>query len=65
MVPSMSSLQSTLSYFSSLILVEGMDVDFLHKCALEDRTERHQFFGTPDVCKVSPNGCSNLLSAYF
>lgn len=39
-------------YLSSLILVEGMDIDFLHKCALEDRTEQHQFSSAPDVVKV-------------
>ena len=39
-------------YFSSLILVEGMDIDFLHKCALEDRTEQHQFSSSPVICKV-------------
>lgn len=40
------------SYLSSLILVEGMDVDFLHKCALEDCTEQHQFSSVPDIVKV-------------
>lgn len=39
-------------YLSSLILVEGMDIDFLHKCALEDCTEQHQFSNAPDVIKV-------------
>lgn len=39
-------------YFSSLILVEGMDIDFLHKCALEDCTDQHQFHSTPEVTKV-------------
>ena len=39
-------------YFSSLILVEGMDIDFLHKCALEDCTDQHQFYSTPEVTKV-------------
>nr|XP_023663672.1 nucleoporin NUP188 homolog [Paramormyrops kingsleyae] len=48
---SMDALVDRIGYFSSLILVEGMDIDFLHKCALEDRTERHQFSGTPDICK--------------
>ena len=40
-------------YLSSLILVEGMDIDFLHKCALEDSTEQHQFASAPEVIKVS------------
>uniref|UniRef100_A0A672HS40 Nucleoporin NUP188 n=1 Tax=Salarias fasciatus TaxID=181472 RepID=A0A672HS40_SALFA len=35
----------------SLILVEGMDIDFLHKCALEDCTEQHQFSCAADVIK--------------
>ncbi|KAK6481024.1 nucleoporin NUP188-like protein [Huso huso] len=48
---SMDALIDRIGYFSSLILVEGMDIDFLHKCALEDRTEEHQFANTPAVCK--------------
>ncbi|XP_055035112.2 nucleoporin NUP188 [Misgurnus anguillicaudatus] len=48
---SMDALVDRIGYFSSLILVEGMDVDFLHKCALEDRTEQHQFYDQQDVCK--------------
>ncbi|KAA0719723.1 Nucleoporin NUP188 -like protein [Triplophysa tibetana] len=48
---SMDALVERIGYFSSLILVEGMDVDFLHKCALEDRTEQHQFYEQRDVCK--------------
>lgn len=39
-------------YMSSLILVEGIDIDFLHKCALEDCTEQHQFSTAPDIIKV-------------
>lgn len=39
-------------YLSSLILVEGMDIDSLHKCALEDCTEQHQLSSAPDVIKV-------------
>lgn len=39
-------------YLSSLILIEGMDIDFLHKCALEDCTVQHQFSSAPDVIKV-------------
>ncbi|KAL0965157.1 hypothetical protein UPYG_G00277510 [Umbra pygmaea] len=48
---SMDALVDRIGYFSSLILVEGMDIDFLHKCALEDRTEQHQFSGVPDLSK--------------
>uniref|UniRef100_A0A8C0LKZ2 Nucleoporin NUP188 n=1 Tax=Canis lupus dingo TaxID=286419 RepID=A0A8C0LKZ2_CANLU len=33
-----------IGYFSALILVEGMDIESLHKCALDDRRELHQFF---------------------
>ncbi|XP_058528944.1 nucleoporin NUP188 [Ochotona princeps] len=32
-----------IGYFSALILVEGMDIESLHKCALDDRRELHQF----------------------
>ncbi|KAJ8339141.1 hypothetical protein SKAU_G00359270 [Synaphobranchus kaupii] len=48
---SMDVLVDRIGYLSSLILVEGMDIDFLHKCALEDRTEQHQFSNSPDICK--------------
>ncbi|XP_029371088.1 nucleoporin NUP188 homolog [Echeneis naucrates] len=48
---SMDALVDRIGYLSSLILVEGMDVDFLHKCALEDSTEQHQFSGASDVIK--------------
>uniref|UniRef100_A0A673LB80 Nucleoporin NUP188 n=1 Tax=Sinocyclocheilus rhinocerous TaxID=307959 RepID=A0A673LB80_9TELE len=48
---SMDALVERIGYFSSLILVEGMDIDFLHKCALEDRTEQHQFYDQQDICK--------------
>ncbi|XP_060937109.1 nucleoporin NUP188 [Limanda limanda] len=48
---SMDSLVDRIGYLSSLILVEGMDIDFLHKCALEDSTEQHQFSSAPDVIK--------------
>ncbi|XP_034753091.1 nucleoporin NUP188 homolog [Etheostoma cragini] len=48
---SMDSLVDRIGYLSSLILVEGMDIDFLHKCALEDCTEQHQFSSAPDVIK--------------
>ncbi|XP_029024008.1 nucleoporin NUP188 [Betta splendens] len=48
---SMDALVDCIGYLSSLILIEGMDIDFLHKCALEDCTEQHQFSSTPDVIK--------------
>ncbi|KAG7268203.1 hypothetical protein CRUP_022892 [Coryphaenoides rupestris] len=48
---SMDVLVDRIGYFSSLILVEGMDIDFLHKCALEDCTDQHQFYNTPEVTK--------------
>ncbi|KAK0132054.1 Nucleoporin NUP188 [Merluccius polli] len=48
---SMDTLVDRIGYFSSLILVEGMDIDFLHKCALEDCTDQHQFYSTPEVTK--------------
>uniref|UniRef100_A0A8C1BGM7 Nucleoporin NUP188 n=1 Tax=Cyprinus carpio carpio TaxID=630221 RepID=A0A8C1BGM7_CYPCA len=48
---SMDALVERIGYFSSLILVEGMDIDFLHKCALEDRTEQHQLYDQQDICK--------------
>uniref|UniRef100_A0A8C3A2M7 Nucleoporin NUP188 n=1 Tax=Cyclopterus lumpus TaxID=8103 RepID=A0A8C3A2M7_CYCLU len=48
---SMDSLVDRIGYLSSLILVEGMDIDFLHKCALEDCTLQHQFSNAPDVIK--------------
>uniref|UniRef100_A0A8C4IDR4 Nucleoporin NUP188 n=1 Tax=Dicentrarchus labrax TaxID=13489 RepID=A0A8C4IDR4_DICLA len=46
---SMDALVERIGYLSSLILVEGMDIDFLHKCALEDCTEQHQFSSSPDM----------------
>ncbi|KAM6985915.1 nucleoporin NUP188 [Aplochiton taeniatus] len=48
---SMDALVDRIGYFSALILVEGMDIDFLHKCALEDHPEQHQFSNTADVSK--------------
>ncbi|TNN62928.1 Nucleoporin NUP188 [Liparis tanakae] len=48
---SMDSLVDRIGYLSSLILVEGMDIDFLHKCALEDCTVQHQFSNANDVIK--------------
>ncbi|KAK7896462.1 hypothetical protein WMY93_021787 [Mugilogobius chulae] len=49
---SMDVLVERIGYLSSLILVEGMDIDFLHKCALEDRTAQHQFSSATDIVKV-------------
>uniref|UniRef100_A0A669BPD6 Nucleoporin NUP188 n=1 Tax=Oreochromis niloticus TaxID=8128 RepID=A0A669BPD6_ORENI len=49
---SMDALVDRIGYLSALILVEGMDIDFLHKCALEDCTDQHQFSSAPDVVKV-------------
>ncbi|XP_026885798.1 nucleoporin NUP188 homolog isoform X1 [Electrophorus electricus] len=48
---SMDALVDRIGYFSCLILVEGMDIDFLHKCALEDRTEQHQLSSTQEINK--------------
>ncbi|XP_072518159.1 nucleoporin NUP188 isoform X2 [Salminus brasiliensis] len=48
---SMDALVDRIGYFSCLILIEGMDIDFLHKCALEDRTEQHQLYSTHDINK--------------
>nr|XP_033502866.1 nucleoporin NUP188 homolog [Epinephelus lanceolatus] len=48
---SMDALVDRIGYLSSLILVEGMDIDFLHKCALEDCTEQHQFASAPEIIK--------------
>ncbi|XP_069743045.1 LOW QUALITY PROTEIN: nucleoporin NUP188 [Narcine bancroftii] len=48
---SMDGLVDRIGYFSALILVEGMDIDFLHKCALEDSVDRHQFANTQEVCQ--------------
>uniref|UniRef100_A0A3B4ZDZ5 Nucleoporin NUP188 n=1 Tax=Stegastes partitus TaxID=144197 RepID=A0A3B4ZDZ5_9TELE len=48
---SMDALVDRIGYLSSLILVEGMDIDFLHKCALEDCTDQHQFSSAPAVIK--------------
>ncbi|XP_039470852.1 nucleoporin NUP188 [Oreochromis aureus] len=48
---SMDALVDRIGYLSALILVEGMDIDFLHKCALEDCTDQHQFSSAPDVVK--------------
>uniref|UniRef100_A0A8C5DSD2 Nucleoporin NUP188 n=1 Tax=Gouania willdenowi TaxID=441366 RepID=A0A8C5DSD2_GOUWI len=48
---SMDGLVDRIGYLSSLILIEGIDIDFLHKCALGDCTEEHQFSKVPDVTK--------------
>ncbi|XP_054614138.1 nucleoporin NUP188 isoform X3 [Dunckerocampus dactyliophorus] len=48
---SMDVLVDRIGYLGSLILVEGMDIDFLHKCALEDCTEQHQFSNVADIVK--------------
>ncbi|KAK2120418.1 hypothetical protein P7K49_001804 [Saguinus oedipus] len=40
-----------IGYFSALILVEGMDIESLHKCALEDRRELHQFAQNGLICQ--------------
>ncbi|KAM8871349.1 nucleoporin NUP188 isoform 2-T2 [Synchiropus picturatus] len=48
---SMDALVDRIGYLSSLILVEGMDIDFLQKCALEDCTDQHQFSSVPDIVK--------------
>ncbi|OBS81045.1 hypothetical protein A6R68_20773 [Neotoma lepida] len=40
-----------IGYFSALILVEGMDIESLHKCALDDRRELHQFAQDGLVCQ--------------
>uniref|UniRef100_A0A3Q3CM93 Nucleoporin NUP188 n=1 Tax=Haplochromis burtoni TaxID=8153 RepID=A0A3Q3CM93_HAPBU len=45
---SMDALVDRIGYLSALILVEGMDIDFLHKCALEDCTDQHQFSSEMD-----------------
>ncbi|XP_062929559.1 nucleoporin NUP188 [Mobula hypostoma] len=48
---SMDGLVDRIGYFSALILVEAMDIDFLHKCALEDSVDRHQFANAREVCQ--------------
>ncbi|KAB0407114.1 hypothetical protein E2I00_004270, partial [Balaenoptera physalus] len=40
-----------IGYFSALILVEGMDIESLHKCALDDRRELHQFAQDGLICQ--------------
>ncbi|XP_020821424.1 nucleoporin NUP188 isoform X2 [Phascolarctos cinereus] len=48
---SMDPFVDRIGYFSALILVEGMDIDSLHKCALDDRTELHQFAQDGLICQ--------------
>uniref|UniRef100_H0WZR3 Nucleoporin NUP188 n=1 Tax=Otolemur garnettii TaxID=30611 RepID=H0WZR3_OTOGA len=43
--------QLSLHFFSALILVEGMDIESLHKCALDDRRELHQFAQDGLICQ--------------
>lgn len=52
-------------YFSALILVEGMDIESLHKCALDDRRELHQFAQDGLVCQVNLEGQFSLLSWFI
>ncbi|XP_012876728.1 PREDICTED: nucleoporin NUP188 homolog [Dipodomys ordii] len=40
-----------IGYFSALILVEGMDIESLHKFALDDRRELHQFAQDGLICQ--------------
>uniref|UniRef100_A0A8C4LN38 Nucleoporin NUP188 n=1 Tax=Equus asinus asinus TaxID=83772 RepID=A0A8C4LN38_EQUAS len=40
-----------IGYFSALILVEGMDIESLHKCALDDRRELHQLAQDGLICQ--------------
>ncbi|KAK2497124.1 hypothetical protein MC885_021062 [Smutsia gigantea] len=40
-----------IGYFSALILVEGMDIESLHKYALDDRRELHQFAQDGLICQ--------------
>ncbi|KAK1334070.1 hypothetical protein QTO34_005070 [Cnephaeus nilssonii] len=40
-----------IGYFSALILVEGMDIESLLKCALDDRRELHQFAQDGLICQ--------------
>lgn len=50
-------------YLSSLILVEGIDIEFLHKCALENCTDQHQFSSAPEIIKVCRTLFYNLAPA--
>uniref|UniRef100_A0A8D1GRR3 Nucleoporin NUP188 n=1 Tax=Sus scrofa TaxID=9823 RepID=A0A8D1GRR3_PIG len=48
---SMDPFVDRIGYFSALILVEGMDIESLHKCALDDRRELHQFAQDGLICQ--------------
>uniref|UniRef100_F6QM73 Nucleoporin NUP188 n=1 Tax=Ornithorhynchus anatinus TaxID=9258 RepID=F6QM73_ORNAN len=50
---SMDPFVERIGYFSALILVEGMDIDSLHKCALDDRMELHQFAQDGLICQCT------------
>lgn len=41
------------SYFSALILVEGMEIDSLHERVLDDRIEEHKFASNGRVRQVN------------
>lgn len=41
------------SYFSALILVEGMEIDSLHERALDDRTEEHKLANNSHIHQVN------------
>uniref|UniRef100_A0A3Q3WAU3 Nucleoporin NUP188 n=1 Tax=Mola mola TaxID=94237 RepID=A0A3Q3WAU3_MOLML len=56
---SMDALVDRIGYLSSLILVEGMDIDFLHKCALEECTEQHH------LTLLQPNYTKFYLKQHF
>ncbi|XP_043914056.1 nucleoporin NUP188 [Protopterus annectens] len=49
---SMDPLVDRIGYFSALILVEGMDLDTLHKLALEDCIGKHQYATDHEVCQA-------------
>lgn len=40
-----------IGYFSVFILVEGMDIEFLYKCVLDDRRELYQFVQDGFICQ--------------
>ncbi|XP_039201016.1 nucleoporin NUP188 isoform X4 [Crotalus tigris] len=46
---SMDPLVDRIGYFSSLILVEGMEIDSLHERLLDDRKEEHKFAGNGQI----------------
>ncbi|XP_069465303.1 nucleoporin NUP188 isoform X2 [Ambystoma mexicanum] len=47
----MDSTVERIGYFSSLILVQGMDMYTLQQCALDDRTQEHPFASAEEVCQ--------------